>query len=208
MTGKDKETEQAHLSNSTSAPGQAENPCEPELNAGTVAKERPRNWGWMLSGILCINILILGCALVSGSAYSEVDIDMPDLQIFLIVLLILTSIWMIYYVAYTARQEDAVDYKDSHAGPVWLRGKDRIYLIHKESLNQCLTCSAAPGGLVLFGLLSIIMDIFKIASYVGYVHCDSGVKVAFPVVQLVFIIVQVFQNTPPLMVSSMQNAAS
>lgn len=208
MTGKDKETEQAHLSNSTSAPGQAENPCEPELNAGAVAKERPRNWGWMLSGILCINILILGCALVSGSAYSEVDIDMPDLQIFLIVLLILTSIWMIYYIAYTARQEDAVDYKDGHAGPVWLRGKDRIYLIHKESLNQCLTCSAAPGGLVLFGLLSIIMDIFKIASYVGYVHCDSGVKVAFPVVQLVFIIVQVFQNTPLLMVSSMQNAAS
>lgn len=208
MTGKDKETEQAHLSNSTSAPGQAENPCEPELNAGAVAKERPRNWGWMLSGILCINILILGCALVSGSAYSEVDIDMPDLQIFLIVLLILTSIWMIYYVAYTARQEDAVDYKDGHAGPVWLRGKDRIYLIHKESLNQCLTMSAAPGGLVLFGLLSIIMDIFKIASYVGYVHCDSGVKVAFPVVQLVFIIVQVFQNSPLLMVSSMQNAAS
>lgn len=47
------------------------------------------------------------------------------------------------------------------------------------------------GGLVLFGLLSIIMDIFKIASYVGYLHCESAVKVAFPVVQLVFIIVQV-----------------
>lgn len=40
-------------------------------------------------------------------------------------------------------------------------------------------------------MLSIIMAIFKIASYVGYVHCDSGVKVAFPVVQLVFILVQV-----------------
>lgn len=44
---------------------------------------------------------------------------------------------------------------------------------------------------MLFGLLSIIMDIFKIASYVGYLHCDSAVKVAFPVVQLVFILVQV-----------------
>uniref|UniRef100_H3CWN6 Otopetrin 2 n=1 Tax=Tetraodon nigroviridis TaxID=99883 RepID=H3CWN6_TETNG len=156
-------------SNSTSAPGQVENPCEPELKAGAVGKERPRNWGWMLSWILCINVLILGCALVSGSAYSEVDIDVSDLQIFLIVLLLLTSIWMIYYVAYTARQEDAVDYKDGHAGPVWLRG-----------------------GLVLFGVLSIIMDIFKIASYVGYVHCDSAVKVAFPVVQLVFIVVQTY----------------
>lgn len=44
---------------------------------------------------------------------------------------------------------------------------------------------------MLFGLLSIIMDIFKIASYVGYLHCDSAVKVAFPVVQFVFILVQV-----------------
>lgn len=46
---------------------------------------------------------------------------------------------------------------------------------------------------MLFGLLSIIMDVFKIVSYVGYVHCDSAVKVAFPVVQLVFIVVQVIK---------------
>ncbi|XP_029691873.1 proton channel OTOP2 isoform X1 [Takifugu rubripes] len=169
MTCKDKETEQAHLSNSTSAPGQTENPCEPDPDADTVVRERPRNWGWMLSGIFCVNILILGCALVSSSAYKEVDIDMSDLQIFLTILLILTSIWMIYYITYTARQEDAVVYKDGHAGPVWLRG-----------------------GLVVFGVLSIIMDIFKITSYVGYVHCDSAVKVVFPVVQLVFVVVQTY----------------
>nr|XP_046271822.1 proton channel OTOP2-like [Scatophagus argus] len=76
---------------------------------------------------------------------------------------------MIYYVVYTARKENAVVYKDAHAGPIWLRG-----------------------GLVLFGFLSIVMDIFKIASYVGYLHCDSAVKVAFPVVQLVFILVQTY----------------
>lgn len=35
------------------------------------------------------------------------------------------------------------------------------------------------------------MDIFKIVSYAGYLHCDSAVKVAFPVVQLVFVLVQV-----------------
>lgn len=53
---------------------------------------------------------------------------------------------------------------------------------------------AHSGGLVLFGLLSIIMDVFKIVSYVGYIHCDSAVKVAFPVVQLVFIFVQVIKK--------------
>lgn len=132
MTGKDKETEQAHLSNSTSAQAHAENPCGPELNPGAGVKERPRNWGWMLSWILCINVLILGSALVSGSAYSEVDIEISDLQAFLIVLLILTSIWMIYYIFHTARQEDAIEFKDGHAGPVWLRGKNRTYLTYRE----------------------------------------------------------------------------
>lgn len=47
---------------------------------------------------------------------------------------------------------------------------------------------------MLFGLLSVIMDVFKIVSYVGYIHCDSAVKVAFPVVQLVFIFVQVIKK--------------
>ncbi|XP_034568048.1 proton channel OTOP2-like [Notolabrus celidotus] len=171
MTAKDREPEETHLSNNDNVPGPAGSPCKLDLedSCGGAGRERSRNWGWMLSAVICLNILILGCALVSGTAYKNVNISMPDLQIFLIILLLLTTIWMIYYVIYTARKDNAVIYKDGHAGPVWLRG-----------------------GLVLFGILSIIMDIFKIASYVGYLHCDSGVKVAFPVVQLVFVIVQTY----------------
>lgn len=58
---------------------------------------------------------------------------------------------------------------------------------------------APPGGLVLFAVLSIIMDIFKLASYVGYLHCGSAVKVAFPVVQIVFTFVQVEMNNKMLL---------
>ncbi|XP_077413243.1 proton channel OTOP2-like [Vanacampus margaritifer] len=152
--------------------GAAENTGEPDpLSKITSApnKERDRNWGWILSGVIFINILMLGIALVSGSAYEHVDISMSDLQVFLVIILILTSIWMIYYIIYTARIENAVAYRDQHAGPVWLRG-----------------------GMVLFGLLSIIMDIFKIASYVGFLHCESAIKIVFPVIQLVFIVVQTY----------------
>lgn len=171
MTAKDKEPEEAHLSNNIHLSSPEGSPCKLDLedSGGGAPKERVRNWGWMLSGVICLNILILGSALASGSAYNNVKISMPDLQIFLIILLLLTTLWMMYYVIYTARKENAVVYKDGHAGPVWLRG-----------------------GLVLFGILSIIMDIFKIASYVGYLHCDSAVKVAFPVVQLVFVLVQTY----------------
>ncbi|KAM4530560.1 proton channel OTOP2 isoform 1-T3 [Odontesthes bonariensis] len=170
MTAKDREMEDAHLSN-ISAANQTENTSEPEVNLSSteVVKDRGRNWGWMLSGIICLNILIIGCALVSGSASNSVKISTLDLQAFLIILILLSSIWMIYYTVYTTRTANAVTFKDKHAGPIWLRG-----------------------GLMLFGLLSVIMDIFKIASYVGYLHCDSGVKVAYPVVQLVFVLVQTY----------------
>lgn len=114
--------EEAHLSNNINAAGQAAS--EPELNVSSeVGRDRGRSWGWMLSAFLCLNILILGCALVSGSASAHVKISTSDLQVYLIILLLLTSIWMIYYTIYMRRTENAVIYKDEHAGPIWLRGK-------------------------------------------------------------------------------------
>ncbi|XP_017280904.1 proton channel OTOP2 [Kryptolebias marmoratus] len=170
MTAKDREMEETHFPNISST-GRPRSTSKLELtpSATEVVREKGRNWGWMLSGIICLNILMLGCCLVSGSTSQSVNIDFQDLHVFLIILILFTSIWMIYYTIYTIKNQNAVNYKDEHAGPIWLKG-----------------------GLVLFGILSIIMDIFKIAGYVGYLHCDSAVKVAFPVVQLVFVLVQTY----------------
>ncbi|XP_056144633.1 proton channel OTOP2-like [Lampris incognitus] len=170
MTAKDKDTEETSLSNNVSIAGQADvsqSELDQSLSVSGVVKDRVRNWGWLVSGIIALNVLFLGCALVSGTAYNKVAIGSADMQIYLIILLLLTLIWMLQYSIYTFRDDQAVLYQDGHAGPIWLRG-----------------------GLVLFGVLSLIMDIFKIASYVGYLHCDSAVKVAFPVVQAVFILAQ------------------
>ncbi|XP_028455612.1 proton channel OTOP2 isoform X2 [Perca flavescens] len=140
-------------------------PYAPSVRHVEAVERAHRGGGWLLSGIICINILILGCALVSGSAFNIVAITAEHRQIFLIILLLLTMLWMPFYV-FTSRKDQAVLFKDSHAGPVWLRA-----------------------GLLLFGFLSFL-NIFKIVTYVGYLHCDSAVKVAFPVVQAVFLFVQ------------------
>uniref|UniRef100_A0A665TQ33 Otopetrin 2 n=1 Tax=Echeneis naucrates TaxID=173247 RepID=A0A665TQ33_ECHNA len=129
-------------------------------HVAVVMERAHHGGGWLLSGIICINILILGCALVSGSSSNSVAITTVHQQIFLVILLLLTMLWMLFYTVITSRKNQAVVFKDGHAGPVWLRGE--IYS----------------------------HDIFKIANYVGYLHCDSAVKVAFPVVQAVFLVVQ------------------
>ncbi len=38
------------------------------------------------------------------------------------------------------------------------------------------------------------MDIFKIIYYVGRMHCEPPEKIVFPVVQALFVIVQVGEN--------------
>uniref|UniRef100_A0AAY5L4J4 Otopetrin 2 n=1 Tax=Esox lucius TaxID=8010 RepID=A0AAY5L4J4_ESOLU len=136
---------------------------------GSTGRERAIRRSWLLSGIIAVNVLILGCALVSGSAFNNVKISTIDLEIFLIIMVILTTVWMLYYVIYTSREDCAVLHKDGHAGPVWLRG-----------------------GLVIFGICSLLMDVFKMANFIGYMHCDSAVKIVFPVLQCIFILVQTY----------------
>lgn len=92
-------------------------------HCGVKKMERGRNWGWLLSGYISLNVLLLGIVLVSGSVFNGTQISSSHLLIYLILLVVLTTIWMVYYKAHTCRVDSAVLYKDSHAGPVWLRGE-------------------------------------------------------------------------------------
>lgn len=92
------------------------------VEAAAVMERTHHGGGWLLSSIISINILILGCALVSGSAFNSVAVTAVHRQIFLIILLLLTMCWMLFYKAVTTRRHREVMFKDSHAGPVWLRG--------------------------------------------------------------------------------------
>lgn len=125
MTSIDMKMEEAQTSNKINTQGQTSSRHEHNQSISSSGQER--NWGWMVSGIICVNILILGCTLVSANAQSNVNISTSDLQAFFILLLLLTSSWMIYYIIYTVRKENAVVYKDGHAGPIWLRGKEMFY---------------------------------------------------------------------------------
>uniref|UniRef100_A0AAY4ATY4 Otopetrin 2 n=1 Tax=Denticeps clupeoides TaxID=299321 RepID=A0AAY4ATY4_9TELE len=134
-----------------------------------MAGEAERSWSWLLSALVSLNVLMLGCALLSGTVFSNISLSANNLEVFLLTLVVCTTTWMLYYAAFTAREERAVLYKDAHAGPVWLRA-----------------------GLVLFALCSVVMDIFKIAKYVGYMHCEPVVTIVYPAVHAVFIFVQTY----------------
>ena len=148
-----KQMEEDRLSNSSStggAPGEnaEEGVCEPELaldashggghghGHGASPRDRTRNWGWLLSGTVFLNLVILGTALVSASTFNSALFGSADLQVFLIVIILMTTLWMLYYHVYTSKEEHAVLYKDGHAGPVWLRGTEAYR--STPSMDVCL----------------------------------------------------------------------
>uniref|UniRef100_H3ANY0 Otopetrin 3 n=1 Tax=Latimeria chalumnae TaxID=7897 RepID=H3ANY0_LATCH len=136
-------------------------------------KKQAKKVGKLFSGLLAVNIVFLGGALITSKIFNKAAVQMEDVQIFLMVFMGLSVIWIFYYQFYTTRKPHAVLYKDSHAGAIWLRGS------HK-------------GSLVVFGACSILLDVFKIGYFISYKECQSSVQIVFPFIEAFFITTQTY----------------
>uniref|UniRef100_A0AC11E9A5 Otopetrin 2 n=1 Tax=Ovis aries TaxID=9940 RepID=A0AC11E9A5_SHEEP len=125
--------------------------------------------GRLLSVLLAVNVLLLACTLISGGAFNKVAVYDTDVFALLTTMLLLAMVWILFYLLGTARCPDGVPYRDAHAGPIWLRG-----------------------GLVLFGICTLVMDVFKTGYYSSFFECQSAIKILYPLTQAVFVIVQLW----------------
>ncbi|KFO92206.1 Otopetrin-2, partial [Buceros rhinoceros silvestris] len=135
---------------------------QPHQIASTPAsKEVWKKGGRMFSILLAVHLVLLACTLVSSGAFEKIAVH--DYDVFFLL------IWIIFYLAGTSRCPDAILCKDSHAGPIWLRG-----------------------GLILFAIFSLVMDVFKIGYYSSFYSCLSAIKIIYPIVQAIFVVVQTY----------------
>ncbi|NWR16463.1 OTOP3 protein, partial [Emberiza fucata] len=125
--------------------------------------------GQLFSGLLAMNVVFLGSAFISSMIFNRVAITLADVWILLSILKVLCLFWIIYYLMGTSRQPHAVLYRDSHAGPIWVRG-----------------------SVLLFGSCSILLNVFQIGYSTILVHCKSRVEILFPVIGIVFICTQAY----------------
>ncbi|XP_062979293.1 proton channel OTOP2 [Elgaria multicarinata webbii] len=132
-------------------------------------KEIWKKGGRVFSVLLAINLVLLACTLVSGGAFKNVPLHDYDVFFMLTIVMLITTAWMLFYIFSTSRRQEAIPCKDRHAGPIWLRG-----------------------GLVLFAILTLVMDVFKTGYYSSFFHCLSVIKIMYPIVQAVFVIVQTY----------------
>ncbi|NXV20367.1 OTOP3 protein, partial [Cepphus grylle] len=125
--------------------------------------------GQLFSGLLAMNVVFLGSAFISSMIFNHVAITLADVWILLSILKVLCLCWIIYYLLGTSRQPHAVLYRDSHAGPIWIRG-----------------------SVLLFGSFSILLNVFQIGYSAILIQCKSRVEIVFPSIEIFFILTQAF----------------
>ncbi|KFV43588.1 Otopetrin-3, partial [Tyto alba] len=125
--------------------------------------------GQLFSGLLAMNVVFLGSAFISSMIFNHVAITLADVWILLSILKVLCLCWIIYYLLGTSRQPHAVLHRDSHAGPIWIRG-----------------------SVLLFGSFSILLNVFQIGYNAILIQCKSRVEIVFPSIEILFICTQAF----------------
>lgn len=88
-----------------------------------ASKEVWKKGGRMFSILLAVHLALLACTLVSSGAFEKIAVHDYDVFFLLTVMMLIVIIWIIFYLAGTSRCPGAILGKDSHAGPIWLRGR-------------------------------------------------------------------------------------
>ncbi|KAM4663489.1 proton channel OTOP3-like [Discoglossus pictus] len=132
-----------------------------------VQHQRARQSGRLFSGLLAMNVVFLGAALVSSVILSGGFITSRDSNIFLSILMLLSSVWALYHLLATRRRTLALLLQDHHAGTRWLQA-----------------------SLALFGICSLLLSVFKIGYYIMLLPCKMPTDIIFSSVEILFICVQ------------------
>ncbi|XP_067847555.1 proton channel OTOP1 [Heptranchias perlo] len=122
-----------------------------------------------LSAQYGINMFVLGLVLTVAAAFQKAGVAQEHILAYLSTLMAMQLAWMLWYFLRRHGKRGLVTDKDAHAGPRWLRG-----------------------GLTLFAILSLVLDMFKIGYYIGYSSCLTAAKGVFPVVHAVHTLSQVY----------------
>ncbi|KAM9296692.1 proton channel OTOP3-like [Gastrophryne carolinensis] len=127
--------------------------------------QRARGSGRLLSGLMAMNVIFLGAALLSSVVLSSLPNQSSN--IYLSILMLCSSIWILFYLLNTRRKPVALALNDHHAGALWLRA-----------------------SLAVFGICSLLLSIFKIGYDVTQVQCKLPVEILFSVMEIIFISTQ------------------
>ncbi|XP_078090496.1 proton channel OTOP1 [Mustelus asterias] len=133
------------------------------------AERQPLKYTVTLSAQYGINVFVLGLVLTVAGTFQKAGVAQEHILAYLSTLMAMQLAWMLWYFLRMHGKRGLLTEKDDHAGPRWLRG-----------------------GLTLFAILSLVLDMFKIGYYIGYSRCLTAAKGVFPAIHAVHTLSQVY----------------
>eukprot|EP00061_Rhincodon_typus_P015132 g42645.t1 len=121
-----------------------------------------------LSAQYGINVFVLGMVLMLAGTFQRAGVTQEHILAYLSTLMAMQLVWMLWYFFRRHGKRVLVTEKDEHAGPRWL-----------------------TGGLTLFAILSLVLDMFKFGYYIGYSSCLTATKGIYPAIHAVHTLSQV-----------------
>lgn len=85
----------------------------------------------LLSGLLGLNVVLMGAALVAGDAFHPQGLRHQEPMVYLLFLMVLSVAWMLWYLFWVRNVPGATPHKDHHAGGITVTGKtvSLLYLL-------------------------------------------------------------------------------
>ncbi|KAI5606734.1 otopetrin-2 [Silurus asotus] len=123
----------------------------------------------LISGLLGINVLLLGAALVAGDTLTPEGLQHHEPEVFLLLMMGFSVGWMLWYLLWSRRQPGAPPHTDHHAGG-----------------------ATVTVVLMLFAGLSLLLCLFMMAYNGMMAKCRPLAKVLLPFIQTPFLILQTY----------------
>ncbi|XP_067100747.1 proton channel OTOP3-like [Osmerus mordax] len=123
----------------------------------------------LISGLLGLNVVLLGAALVAGQAFNPEALKHQEPLVFILLLMGLSMGWMLWYLLWARKKPGRSPHKDHHAGgsPI------RVVLL-------------------LFAVLSLLLHVFRMGYAILMKECSPAAKVIFPFVEAPFLGLQMY----------------
>ncbi len=72
----------------------------------------------LISGLLGLNVVLLGVALVAGEAFNPEGLKHQEPQVFMLLLMGISLVWMLWYLLWARKRPGICPHKDHHAGGI------------------------------------------------------------------------------------------
>ncbi|XP_037318710.2 proton channel OTOP3-like [Pungitius pungitius] len=139
---------------------------DPGLEPGQVWAPRGRH---LISGLLGLNVVLLGTALVAGQAFNPEALRHQESQVFLLLLMGVSLIWMLWYLLWARKQAGISPHKDHHAGGM-----------------------VVTVALMLFAAFSLLLCVFRGGYLISTRGCKPTATVLSPFIEAPFLGLQSF----------------